>query len=187
VDITVPRTVDAAVAALPDVSLIDFAALETTAPRGAAPGPDAESHASPFVEDGVRRFMAWWRSQAVIPTIARLHARADAVRDAEVERALARLPHLSERERRIVVGLARRIVSKLLHEPTAALKDDPEGANMAVVMRALFALDDDAPALASCPIAHDVPGIIAPTDLASPRASEASLAPLAPIEEPTFL
>jgi hypothetical protein len=32
------------------------------------------------------------------------------------------------------------MAAKLLHEPTLALKRDPEGANMAVVVERLFAL-----------------------------------------------
>jgi hypothetical protein len=32
------------------------------------------------------------------------------------------------------------MVAKLLHEPTLALKRDPEGVNMAVVVERLFAL-----------------------------------------------
>ena len=40
----------------------------------------------------------------------------------------------------VVSELATRVVAKLLHEPTVALKRDPEGVNMAVVVERLFAL-----------------------------------------------
>ena len=36
------------------------------------------------------------------------------------------------------------MTGKLLHEPTVALKRDPEGVNMAVVVERLFGLEDSA-------------------------------------------
>lgn len=141
VDLSVPRVVEPAVADVPGVTLLDLGAIETLAPRLAPVPSDAIAHAERAVELGVERFMAWWRARAVVPTVAALREHADAVRDAELARALARLPRLSAREQRVVVGLARRIVSKLMHEPTMALKEDPEGANIAVIVRRLFALE----------------------------------------------
>jgi hypothetical protein len=47
-----------------------------------------------------------------------------------------------------VRALASRLTSKLLHEPTIALKRDPEGPNMALVLDRLFGLtppDDVSP------------------------------------------
>jgi glutamyl-tRNA reductase len=84
--------------------------------------------------------MAWWRGRGVADTVARLHARADVIRQAELERALARLPGLTPHARAVIGEMATRVVGKLLHEPTVALKRDPEGANMAVVVERLFAL-----------------------------------------------
>lgn len=141
VDLAVPRVVDPGVVRIPGVSLLDLGAIEALAPQAGLVPADAITQAEHAVELGVERFMAWWRARAVLPTVAGLRQHADAVRDAELARALARLPLLSARERRVVVGLARRIVSKLMHEPTTALKEDPEGANIAVTVRRLFALE----------------------------------------------
>jgi len=84
--------------------------------------------------------MEWWRGRGVASTIAQLHARANAIREAELVRALARLPDLDGPARAVVRDLAARMMAKLLHEPTLALKRDPEGVNMAVVVERLFAL-----------------------------------------------
>jgi glutamyl-tRNA reductase len=96
--------------------------------------------AESIVAQETERYMEWWRGRGVASTVARLHARADAIRDAEVARALARLPELTPQARAVVSELATRVVAKLLHEPTVALKRDPEGVNMAVVVERLFAL-----------------------------------------------
>ena len=98
------------------------------------------SQAESIVEQETERYMEWWRGRGVASTIARLHARANAIREAELERALARLPGLDSQARAVVRDLATRMAAKLLHEPTLALKRDPEGVNMAVVVDRLFAL-----------------------------------------------
>ena len=91
--------------------------------------------------------MDWWQGREVVPAITQLRARADAIRDAELERALARLPALSEHDELVVRTLAVRIVNKLLHHPITTLKDDPEGANMARIVQHLFGL---LPASSAC-------------------------------------
>jgi glutamyl-tRNA reductase len=80
----------------------------------------------------------------VASTVARLHHRAAALRDAALERALLRLPDLGPQAREVVRELASRVVAKLLHQPTLALKADPEAANFALVVERLFALGDPA-------------------------------------------
>ena len=56
---------------------------------------------------------------------------------------MARLPDLGPHARAVIRELATRMVNKLLHEPTLALKRDPEGANMALVIERLFALEPE--------------------------------------------
>jgi len=140
VDLGLPRDIDPAVAAIPGVTLIDLerVGVETSARRGGR-GRDV-LQAESIVELEVERFMEWWRGRGVASTIAQLHARANVIRDAELARALARLPDLDGPARAVIRDLATRMVAKLLHEPTLALKRDPEGVNMAVVVERLFAL-----------------------------------------------
>jgi glutamyl-tRNA reductase len=98
------------------------------------------ARAEAIVAHETERYMEWWRGRGVASTVGRLHARADAIRRAELERALARLPEMTPQTRAVVGELSMRLVAKLLHEPTVALKHDPEGANMAIVVERLFAL-----------------------------------------------
>lgn len=56
---------------------------------------------------------------------------AERVRAEKLERALQRLGHLSDRDRRVVEVLSTRLVNALLHEPTVALRErraDPSAA-----------------------------------------------------------
>jgi glutamyl-tRNA reductase len=140
IDLGLPRDIDPAVAAIPGVRLID---LEQVGAETSARRVDRTrdlSQAESIVEQETERYMEWWRGRGVASTIARLHERANVIREAELERALARLPGLDSHARGVIRDLATRMAAKLLHEPTLALKRDPEGVNMAVVVERLFAL-----------------------------------------------
>lgn len=140
VDLALPRDIDPAVSSLAGVRLIDLARIEIeTAARRTDRSRDL-AHAESIVDQEAERYMEWWRGRGVASTIARLHDRAREIREAELARAFARLPGLDSQTRDIVRDLAVRMAAKLLHEPTLALKRDPEGANMAVVIERLFAL-----------------------------------------------
>jgi len=140
VDLGHPRDIDPAVTAIPGVMLIDLERVGVeTSTRRAGRAPDL-FQAESIVEQEAERFMEWWRGRGVASTIAQLHARANGIREAELARALARLPNLDGPARAVVRDLATRMMAKLLHEPTLALKRDPEGVNMAVVVERLFAL-----------------------------------------------
>ncbi|GJG88290.1 glutamyl-tRNA reductase [Gemmatimonadetes bacterium T265] len=137
VDLGVPRNVHADVAALPHVTVWN---VETLAPSYATAAGDT-SAADAEVDRWARRFTRWLRARDVVPTIAQLRASADAVREQELARALARLDGLDARERDVVRALASRLVNKLLHAPVAALAAEPRAHEAAA--RRLFGLDRD--------------------------------------------
>lgn len=139
-DLGVPRDMDPDIASMSGVTLIDMARIELEATALRAARVRDLARADAIVVQETERYMEWWRGRGVASTVARLHAWADSIRDAEIERALARLPDLTPQARAVIGDLATRVVGKLLHEPTRALKGDPEGANMAVVVERLFAL-----------------------------------------------
>lgn len=69
--------------------------------------------------------------------IASLRERADEVRRRQLARALARLGHLSERDRNVVEAFSTALTNALIHEPTTALRGSPDRVPAA---RALFRL-----------------------------------------------
>jgi glutamyl-tRNA reductase len=84
------------------------------------------------------RFAKDQAARDAAPVIAALHARAGELRRRQLERALSKLGHLSERDRDVVAGLAQALTASLLHEPTLALRDEPTRASAA---RELFGID----------------------------------------------
>ena len=77
--------------------------------------------------------------------MAQLRARAEAIRKAELERALANLPTpLTEAQAAVVAAMTTAIVNKVLHQPTVKLRSVSLGgpANpLAEAVAELFGLD----------------------------------------------
>jgi glutamyl-tRNA reductase len=80
----------------------------------------------------------------VVPTVAAIRAKAEAIRQMELEKAFKRLD-LSEKDRQTVEALTCAIVNKMLHGPTARLKKAAVGKDGYVyvdIARELYGLDD---------------------------------------------
>ena len=81
------------------------------------------------------------------PTVSALRSQAADVVDAELLRLSTRLPDLDPRSRAEIARTVRRVVDKLLHEPTVRVKElsaVPGGTDYAGALRALFGLGIDA-------------------------------------------
>jgi glutamyl-tRNA reductase len=144
VDMAVPRTFDPALADRANVALFDVDDLATPAAALHADYQAEVERVEAMVADAVDGFTAWSMGRAAAPTIAALRTAAEEVRQAELNRALARLGHLSERDREVVAALSAGLVNKLLHRPMTTLQagagreDDYIAAT-----QALFGLADD--------------------------------------------
>jgi glutamyl-tRNA reductase len=142
VDIAVPRDVDPAVHELDGCYLYDIDDLEAVVAETLAGRRAEAARAEQLVADEAQRFREWQASLDVVPAIASLRARAEAIRDAE----LAKLGRLSDTERRTVESVTSQILNKLLHLPTVRMKQAAaaaEGAAYADAVRHLFGLEDE--------------------------------------------
>jgi glutamyl-tRNA reductase len=80
--------------------------------------------------------------------VVALRSKAAQVVEAEMGRLMSRLPTLDARMRDEVTQTVRRVVDKLLHEPTVRVKQlatSPGGDHYAEALRELFDLDPKAP------------------------------------------
>jgi glutamyl-tRNA reductase len=152
VDLALPRDVEAGVAGLPGVHLVDLALLQGE--RAAAGVPIAGSVAADdvraahdLIEAELSLLRAERHAAAVAPAISALRSQAAEVVDAELLRLAGRVPDLDARARAEVARTVRRVVDKLLHEPTVRIKElasAPGGTDYADALRALFGLGIDA-------------------------------------------
>jgi glutamyl-tRNA reductase len=164
IDIAVPRDVDPEVARIPGVHLVDIDALKNVVEDNL----DHRREAIPLVEEIIsehtERFHAWYQSRVAVPIISSLTQKAEAIREAEVERLFSRCPELTERERMLITGTSLTIISKLLHTAVVKIRDKAvenraEAMTHALILNELFDLrtdlDDAEPAVAVLAIDAD--------------------------------
>jgi len=139
-DVALPRDVAPEAARIPGVTLITLADL-----IGTAGGSQADiDEVRRIVGEETGAFEATRRAASVAPTVVALRAMASSLVDAELARLERRLPGLDEHERHEVERTIRRVVDKVLHNPTVRVKElggDPGGPTYADALRQLFALD----------------------------------------------
>ena len=137
-DLAVPRDVELAVRAVAGGGLYDVDDMAPICEANRAARSAEVEHAEQLVAEAVSRFMEWWSTQQVVPTIRAIRERAEAIRAAEIQRTLARCPELSDAERQAIDALSAAIVNKLLHDPIATLKDPAAGEEIRVAAQRLF-------------------------------------------------
>lgn len=148
VDVAVPRDVDPAVSEIAGCTLFDVDDLASAREASLAARRLAAADAEAQIERTVERFMAWWHGRTVSTVVADLVAHAERVRQAEVERNLARFGAATERERALVEATSAAIVKKLLHQPIVELKRrgaEDEARVWARALGELFALPSAKP------------------------------------------
>jgi glutamyl-tRNA reductase len=146
VDLAVPRDIDPSLSAIDGCFVYDVDDLEAVV-SSSLEGRRAEAvQAERIVAAEAERFRAWQASLSVVPAIASLRARAEAIRAAELARVESRLGRLPEGDRAIVDTVTAQIVAKLLHLPTVRMKEaavTPDGLVYADVVRHLFGLGEE--------------------------------------------
>jgi glutamyl-tRNA reductase len=143
-DLAVPRDVEPSVGRLENVFLYDIDDLQAVAAHGAAQRRAEVPKAEGIVEQEVATFWAWHDSLAVVPVIKQFRGRLDAVRAAELERALKHLGHLAPEDRAQIERFSESLLNKFLHEPTRALKaaaENGRGVALLEAVRRLFGLE----------------------------------------------
>jgi glutamyl-tRNA reductase len=144
IDIAVPRDIDPAVNALENVFLYDIDDLQNVVEANRRERQREALAAEDLIWREVHAFQQWLAARDAVPTIVALRQRAETIRLTELEKALAKLGPLEERQRRIVETLTVGIVNKLLHAPTTNLKRSSRAGRVrdyVQLVRHLFELD----------------------------------------------
>lgn len=140
VDLGVPRNIAPALGQHPLVRLFDVDDLRAvTVDRRVQFEQDIRA-VEAMVAVAAAAFDDWRTARQAAPTIAALRARGEQIRAGELERALRKLGHLSERDRNVVEALSVGLVNKLLHEPIVRLRDADEPGQTANAVADLFRL-----------------------------------------------
>jgi len=130
-----------------NVFLYDVDDLQTVAAQATARRRDEIPAAERIVEEETDLFWAWYGGLGVVPAIKEFRSRMDALRTAELERALKQLDHLSPDDRARVEQFSQALLNKFLHQPTLALKEAAEqgrGYGLLEALRRLFGMEPPA-------------------------------------------
>jgi glutamyl-tRNA reductase len=144
VDIAVPRDVDAAVAEVDGVTLLDMDDVRRFAAAGVAERRREVAAVEAILNDELERYLGATSARAVAPMIVALRERAETVRTAELDRFRARYDDLDPRQLDMVEAVTRGVVAKLLHQPTVVLKDaagSARGDRLVAALRELFEIE----------------------------------------------
>lgn len=117
-DTAVPRDVEPTARGLTGVELYDIDDIKAQASADTAP----PGHMSAVIEHEVRRFQTWLASLDVVPAISALRAHGAAAARETLAEAASQWESLSTRDRERVEMVARAVVSRMLHQPTMALR-----------------------------------------------------------------
>ncbi|MBA3300916.1 MAG: glutamyl-tRNA reductase [Thermoleophilaceae bacterium] len=147
IDIAVPRDIDPRVREVPGITLYDMDDLQREVARNMDGRAAEAGRARSIVEEEAERFERWMGELEVVPTVAALRERGEAIVAQVLRENEGRWKALSDEDRDRVDTLAHAIVARLLHEPTMRVKraEGDEGYQMLQALRELFALEETGP------------------------------------------
>lgn len=151
VDLSMPRDIDDACAELPGVDLVNIERLHLASRQGGAEASTGESEALAIVREELDAFTTEQRVRDVVPAVSALRKQAASVGRDELERLRQRVPGISEEDWSEVSRTVKRVVDKLLHEPTVRVKElAARSGSISYVsaLQELFGLDAEAQAAA---------------------------------------
>jgi glutamyl-tRNA reductase len=120
-DLAVPRDIDPAVGKLADAYLYTVDDLEQVIEDNRASRREAAEQAGAIIDLQVEHYMAWWRAQGRQDALKKLRFDAEAHRAELLDKARAQVA-AGEPADAVLERLARQLTNKLLHAPSAALR-----------------------------------------------------------------
>lgn len=146
VDVAVPRDIDPDVDDLPCLTVHDIDALNSVVDESIAQRRACVPQVENIIREEVENYQQWRNERSVVPLIKSLRDEVSAVVQNELSDALQKLDHLPDYEKQVVERMAHRIMNKVLHHPTATLRQhasQKDTQEFADVVRELFALREE--------------------------------------------
>jgi len=146
VDVAVPRDIDPAVDDLDGITCYDIDDLQQVVDDSLAQREACIPAVEAIIAEEAEKYWQWLNERNIVPVIKDLRREIQSVVQTELEDALNKLAHLDDGEQEVVKRLAHRIMNKVLHAPTASLREQAangDSESYATVVRDLFALSQD--------------------------------------------
>lgn len=148
IDIAVPRDIDPDAANIPHVKLYDIDSLNEKLEGALAERMAEVPQVKAILDEEIKEFEEYMKSLEMLPLIAGIRQRAEAIRREELAKTLRRLPDLTEAERAHIEAMTQALVKQILHAPTQRLRAEASSSRApayASLVRSLFDLNDDRP------------------------------------------
>jgi glutamyl-tRNA reductase len=144
IDIAVPRNIHPEVNDIDNVYLYNIDNLELIVQQNVVDREREVARSLPIVEEETQIFWKEMTPADLTALLTQLRERMHAIGDEELKRTLGKLNGLSETQKQEVQELSRRIVNKVLHPPTEALRSagiDTTSRTLSELIRKLFGLN----------------------------------------------
>ncbi len=146
IDIAVPRDIDEHVNELDNVYLYNIDDLQKVADENMAARHAEVAACMEIVKRQASRFTSWHKGLQAEPTIVSMAQEFNAIRERELAKTLGALPDLTEKQRKEVEYLTKRIVNTLLQRPMTQIKrevtqEDPH--RVLLLVKRLFGLKEE--------------------------------------------
>jgi glutamyl-tRNA reductase len=122
IDIADPRDIDPRVGDLENVYLYNIDDLQKVADENIRDREKEAERAEAIVDEEMGKFVQWYRSLDITPTIIALREKFEEIRKKELDKTLSLHPNLTEKEKKSLEALTSSIINKILHEPVTLLK-----------------------------------------------------------------
>ncbi|MGG1575346.1 glutamyl-tRNA reductase [Fictibacillus sp. NRS-1165] len=146
VDIAVPRDLDPSLNELESVFLYDIDDLEGIVEANLAERKKEAEKIEIMIEDEIVSFHSWVNMLGVVPVITALREKALAVQAETMQSIERKMPHLTDREKKVLSKHTKSIVNQLLRDPIVRIKEQAgePGADQALeFFMKIFALEEE--------------------------------------------
>jgi len=142
IDISVPRNIDPEINELDNVYLYNVDDLQVIVDTNLFERKKEAEKAEQIIEEEIETFSKWLQSLDSVPTIIAIREKAEEIKKEELEKLMHKIPNMGQKEREAIEYMATAIVNKLIHPPTAALKEDSDDRDILVAaIRKLYGMD----------------------------------------------
>ena len=146
IDIAVPRDVDPKINTLNNSYVYDIDDLKSVVDENIEDRNKEAVRAERIIDEAVIHFGQWVQNLEVVPTIKALRTKVNAVAQAEIQKTIQQMEHLSEGDIKSIERMTNALVNKILHDPTRYLKSNGCQRNRAIsldITRKMFGLDEE--------------------------------------------
>jgi glutamyl-tRNA reductase len=142
IDISVPRNLDPEINDLDNVYLYNVDDLQGVVDSNLFERKKEAEKAEKIIDEELDTFLKWQSTLDSVPTIVAIREKAEEIRKEELEKLFHKITGLEEKEKEAIEYMAAALINKMIHPPTAALKEDSEDKDILVAtIRKLYGLD----------------------------------------------